>query len=106
MDELFWYGAEMGSRPKRPFTIYMSLKGKIAWDVYFQLRSMNIRVFWTDTKTALEYAEITPINKGNLWKIRCFCNGHYDVYYGTIKKAYCTTIQDTLKFIQQQSKLK
>lgn len=80
--------------------ICMSLKTKIWWDV-FMLLPAKTKFFWTDTRRAYNYAELTPYNKGNLWKIRCFSNGHFDVYFGTVKKAYCTTIQDALKLISK-----
>lgn len=86
--------------PQR-FTIPMGLKNKIIWDTTFALREIKGRFFWTDTRRAYDYAEITPYSKGSLWKIRCFPQGHYHVYYGTVKKVYCTTIQDAINFINK-----
>lgn len=56
------------------------------------------RFFHTETRKAYDYIELTPYNKGNLWKIRCF-HHHFRVYYGTQNRAYCTTLQDCLKLI-------
>jgi hypothetical protein len=88
-------------RPPKEMVLYMSLKSKIDLDtaVAFLYFGIKIRKFYTDTKRAYDYTEITPYNKGNLWKIRCFYQGYYHVYYGTFKKAYCTTIQDAINFI-------
>lgn len=88
------------SRPSR-FTILMGLKEKIRADTYFRLIGIKMKLYWTDTRRAYDYAEITPYNKGSLWKIRCFAQGHYHVYYGTVKKSYCTTIQDAINFINK-----
>lgn len=82
--------------------ILMSVKSKIIFDSYFMLRETKIKFFWTDTPKAIDHAELTPYNKGNLWKIRCFYDGSCRVYYGTIKKAWCTTIIDAINFINKQ----
>lgn len=56
-------------------------------------------MWFTDTSKAIDWIEITPYNKGNLWKIRCLFNKTFHVYYGTVRTVYCTTLQDALSFI-------
>lgn len=79
--------------------ILMSIKQMIRFNVYNVLAVKKINFFWTDTPKAFDYAELTPYNKGCLWKIRIFLDDHCAVYYGTVKKAWCTTIHDAIKFI-------
>lgn len=86
------------SRPSR-CAIPVGLKAKIRLNTYCMLAGIKLKIYWTDTRRAYDYAEITPYNKGSLWKVRCFAQGHYHVYYGTVKKAYCTTIQEVINFI-------
>ena len=89
----------MDHTPPKRHPLVMGFKQAIMYNTSLRLVGVKMKCFWTDTRRAYDYAEITPYNKGNLWKIRCFYDGHYDVYHGTIKKAYCTTIQDVINFI-------
>ena len=89
------------SHYREPY-ITMSFQQKIRLDTYAKAWAIKVKFFWTETKRAYDYCEITPYNKGFLWKIRCFYDGHYDVYFGTVKKCYATTIQDALNFINKR----
>lgn len=87
-------------RPPKELIIPMGMQQKIMWDVSCMKEFHKIpgRMFYTDTKKAHDYIEITPYNKGNLWKIRCFFN-YFHIYHGTIRKAYCSTFIDAINFI-------
>lgn len=86
-------------RPK-PFSPPVSLQTSIRLDVQVELQVHEIdgRFFFTETRQAHDYIELTPYNKGNIWKIRCFKHS-FHVYFGTTIKAYCTTIRDAIRFI-------
>jgi hypothetical protein len=86
--------------------LLMGLDHKMYYDLYFML-SINYGPdgFFTDTKAARgKYVEFTPYNKGNLWKLRYFYNGHFRVFFGTKEIAYCTTLKDCLPFIQPKKR--
>jgi len=52
----------------------------------------------------VDYVELSPYNKGNLYKIRvAFSQGLiFNVYYGTKHIAYCTTLKSALKIVNNE----
>jgi len=80
----------------------MGLDQKMYYDFWFMIYKCDgLHGFFTDTKAARgKYIEFTPYNKGNLWKLRYFHQGYFNVFFGTTQIAYCTTLKDCLSFIQ------
>lgn len=82
----------------------MGVDQKMDWDFKFMVHVLELGAYFYSTSTpkALgKYREYTPFNKGNLWKIRYYFNGHFKVFYGTKEKAYCTSLSDCLKIAKQ-----
>jgi hypothetical protein len=84
------------------YKLLMGTDQKMDWDFKFMVHYMKLGVAFYPTSTPKsfgKYREYTPYNKGNLWKIRYYLPSYFKVFYGTIEKAYCTTITDCLKVI-------
>lgn len=80
----------------------MGFESKMLYDLHFEMlfHKLMFKFFITTTKIAIGYIELTPFNKGNLWKIRKFY-GYYHVYYGTKKICYCSTILSVYKIVNK-----
>ena len=76
----------------KDYYMYMGFKSKLIYDFSFEsiLYGCDFRYFFTDTKIAIDYVEITPFNKGCLIKVRIY-KGYYNIYLGTKKISYCST---------------
>lgn len=75
---------------------------KIDYEFWFQYHLLNptFKAFTTSTPVSSgKYREYTIHNKGSLWKIRLYLEGHFKVFYGTQEKAYCTTLKDCINII-------
>lgn len=79
----------------------MGLEQKMVFDLMFMIHHEGLYGFNTNQKASkAKYLEFTPYNKGNLFKLRYYPEGHFKVFYGTKEIAYCTTLKDCLPFIQ------
>lgn len=81
--------------------LLMGLEQKMVFDFMFMMQHEKLHGFITNRRSLnSKYIEFTPYNKGNLWKLRYFYEGHFKVFYGTKETAYCTTLKDCLSIIQ------
>jgi len=95
------------SIPQSPPPILMTLNSKQQFDVFFEYGMLDKRtrpklhfISWPQRRR-LDFIEFKLYSKGSLWTIRRygFNDGYYTVYYGTLKRAYCTTLNDCISFI-------
>ncbi len=85
-------------------------KGMIIYNLSLSWAYSGIHFKMFDTtatprnKTNTEYIEYTPFNKGNIIKFRVYWYNKklvFDVYKGTKKVAYCSSIESLYKTIKQ-----